>query len=212
MLYRYRKAIRNKALSVIKLISTLIILTLLVACGKQTLTNPKVVTREGLEYLAESEQPLTADIVMWYDNGQLEKKYTLINGKKEGLEQRWNTNGRLSREINNKSGKKDGLVRAWDANGRLTEDHWRNGEHTWPRREWYSNGQLLKEGKPIDKNDESIIEYRHWYENGQLMMVSLYKNKKRHGVKLVWSEDGLLESEITYNNGDVEDAAQITNP
>jgi len=48
----------------------------------------------------------------WYKNGQLFKKYTLINGQEVGLQQAWRENGQLYNNYVAKAGKIYGLKRS----------------------------------------------------------------------------------------------------
>lgn len=125
-----------------KTLLTLLLLCSLVACeGKRPeLVDPDVVMRDGIAYLARSTEPLTADVVRWYENGQLLEQYTMIDGKKEGLSRWWWENGQLATEDNYANGKKEGLSRSW---------YYESGDS------WYESGQLVYEenyvnGKKVD--------------------------------------------------------------
>jgi antitoxin component YwqK of YwqJK toxin-antitoxin module len=58
--------------------------------------------------------------VRWYENGQLSKKSSYKNGKKEGLFEAWWGNGKLAFKVNYIDEKKEGLFLHWDNQGNLS--------------------------------------------------------------------------------------------
>ena len=66
-------------------------------------------------------------------------------------------------------------------------------------REWYSNGQLMRERH--FKNGQLRDLARGWYINGHKMYEENWKNDKRDGLKRRWDEDGQLISEIITRKG-----------
>jgi antitoxin component YwqK of YwqJK toxin-antitoxin module len=135
---------------VTKLIPALIIITLLFGCGnafaREKLVDPKIFNRGGLMYLARSEVPLTADVVFWYDSGQLNRKYTVINGKREGLFRMWHNNGQISQETTYRDGKREGLFRSWWTDGQIRiETTFKNDKIDGLKREWFKNGMRKEE-------------------------------------------------------------------
>ena len=93
----------------------------LAACEskRQELADPEIVERDGIEYLARSTEPLTADVLQWHEDGQLRRQFTVIDGKREGLDRWWHVNGQLKVERTYVTGEQDGLARLWHENGRL---------------------------------------------------------------------------------------------
>ena len=53
----------------------------------------------------------------WHENGQLERKLTYFNGRKEGLDQMWYENGQLESDKTYFNGKSEGLWQRWHENG-----------------------------------------------------------------------------------------------
>ena len=78
--------------------------------------------RDGLYYAKNTNTPLTAKVETYYDKGQLEIEYTVIEGKQEGLYRAWHENGQLQIEVNFVGGNLEGLVRAWYENGQLRRE------------------------------------------------------------------------------------------
>ena len=124
---------------------TLLLLCSLVACDskRQELVDPEIVERDGIEYLARSTEPLTADVMQWRKNGQPQTQYTLIDGKREGLFRKWHNNGQLGGEGYYVKDKEEGLYRSWWENGQLAgEENYVNGKREGLIRSWHRNGQL----------------------------------------------------------------------
>lgn len=48
--------------------------------------------RDGFLYKPNSNEPLTARVERYHENGQLEILYTAIDGKREGIQQKWHEN------------------------------------------------------------------------------------------------------------------------
>ena len=51
--------------------------------------------RDGLLYKPNSNEPLTARVERYHDNGQLELEVSYVNGKLEGVARMWHENGQL---------------------------------------------------------------------------------------------------------------------
>jgi len=78
----------------------------LVGCEKELpVYSGEPLRRDGLLYKPNSNEPLTARVERYYENGQLEILYTVIDGKKEGLQQQWHENGQLEKEFTLANGK-----------------------------------------------------------------------------------------------------------
>jgi antitoxin component YwqK of YwqJK toxin-antitoxin module len=135
---------------------TLLLLCSLAACEskRQELIDPEIVERDGLEFLARSTEPLTADVVRWHDNGQLAEQYTVIDGKKEGLHRWWFNTGQPEIEDNYVNGKKEGLSHYLTWDGQIVETNYVNGKREGLYRKWYENGQLEIERTYV--NDECV--------------------------------------------------------
>ena len=55
----------------------------------------------------------------WHPNGQMEKRCTYKNGKRDGLYESWHSNGQMRYRHTYKNGEKDGLHENWHANGQM---------------------------------------------------------------------------------------------
>tara|TARA_B100000809_G_scaffold233308_1_gene249937 strand:+ start:185 stop:544 length:360 start_codon:yes stop_codon:yes gene_type:complete len=77
----------------------------------------KALKRDGLYYAPNSTEPLTANVEEYYDSGALNRTFTLIAGKKEGVGQWWHENGQLRLKGTYVDGREEGLHQRWDDNG-----------------------------------------------------------------------------------------------
>jgi len=100
--------------------------------------------RGGIHYAANSNEPLTARVERYHENGQLEFQGLFVNGKKEGLYQGWYDNGQLEILYTAIDGKKAGLQQEW----------------------YYHDNQLASEVIFVNSKKEGL--YQNWHERGQL--------------------------------------------
>ena len=62
------------------------------------------------------------------------------------------------------------------------------------------NGQI-NERKTIFRGNTEQGKYEQWYENGQLNSENNYKDGEKEGIQKYWYKNGQLESKINYKNG-----------
>lgn len=68
-----------------------------------------------------------------------------------------------------------------------------------PYTEYWSNGQIFKEGKFED--GIPVGDWKYWHDNGQLSRELKYKNGQLLGTFDVFREDGTQEATRSYRNG-----------
>jgi len=89
-----------------RLITLLLLTVVLIGCEKELpVYSGTPLDSGGILYKPNSNEPLTAGVERYYENGQLEILYTVIDGKKEGLQQQWHENGQLEKEFTLANGK-----------------------------------------------------------------------------------------------------------
>ena len=110
----------------------LVLCSILVGCEKELpIYSDKPLSRDGLLYKPNSNEPLTARVERYYENGQLEILYTAIDGKREGIQQTWHENGQLKLKATYVNGKREGLGQGWYENGDpLPSECYKAGEET----------------------------------------------------------------------------------
>ena len=107
----------------------LVLCSILVGCEKELpIYSDKPLSRDGLLYKPNSNEPLTARVERYYENGQLEILYTAIDGKREGIQQTWHENGQLKHKAPHVNGKSEGLLQNWHENGQPAITPWRGKE------------------------------------------------------------------------------------
>ena len=110
-----------------KLLPILFVL-IITSCSKEVPLE-QTVERNGITYEVNSEEPFTGTTVSYYENGQLEQRSTLKDGKEDGLQESYYENGQLESTRNFKDGKQDGPYEVYEDNGQLKyEICYKNGE------------------------------------------------------------------------------------
>ncbi|GAA5103215.1 hypothetical protein GCM10023338_21400 [Wohlfahrtiimonas larvae] len=135
-----------------------------------------------------SDDPSAEVIITYYPNTQQKKEqFTLIDGKKEGLEFTWREDGSKEFESHYVNGKVEGIHKRYGFRGVLSSE----GE--------YING--LKNGRHIDYSIQHYPEVER---------EVFYKDGEMHGSYKTWAwitRGGQLNAEATYNNGRLEGEA-----
>ena len=113
---------------------TMRLLTLLLLCVTLTghaqelpVYKGEILNRDGLSYTPFSNDPLTAKVEQYYESGQLKTLYTVIAGKREGLEKGWHDNGQLQLEIPRINGLAEGLLKFWKRDGDASSSCYKAG-------------------------------------------------------------------------------------
>ncbi|AYV77663.1 MAG: pentapeptide repeat-containing protein [Dasosvirus sp.] len=119
----------------------------------------------------------------WWENGQLNKSYTVINGLYHGDYKMWDEKGK-----------------------HVLERHFVNGLECGEIKIWHSNGQLYDHYTRIIVNDESVANgvHRQWSEDGILIQEDNYVNGKLHGLYRTFYNSGNLMEQCTYIDGTIK--------
>lgn len=111
--------------------------------------------------------------VQYYGTGEVSRRFTEINGKKEGKMLDYYPDGRLKGERFFKNDQQVGRTVLYYPGGKIKET-----QH-------YANG--LKQG------GDTV-----WYENGQAQFALSYHEGKKHGYLRKWTPEGVLAFEAKY--------------
>ena len=110
--------------------------------------------RSGIIYLLNETKPFTGkNSCEWNEDGQVNSKGEVKDGKKEGKWTFWNENGQKKAEGNFKDGKQDGKWTYWFENGQIWwEGNYKDGKRNGKQTRWFENGQIeaqenYKDGK-----------------------------------------------------------------
>ena len=103
-----------------KKIITILCLVLLSSCSQEpeVFTGP-FVTRGGVEYDQNTNEPVTGIEVVFHENGQLSSRTNYIGGEGNGLHEMFRDNGQLSERSNYIDSEENGLYELFHENGQL---------------------------------------------------------------------------------------------
>ncbi len=73
----------------------LILSFLLMSCSPVEVTSEKIVYRDEVAYLVNTQKPFTGNVVDFHDNGQLQYSFSFKDGKVDGTPKEYSKNGRL---------------------------------------------------------------------------------------------------------------------
>jgi len=101
-------------------ILSILCLVLLSSCSQEpeVFTGP-FVTRDGVKYDQNTNEPVNGIEKSFDENGQLRVRANYIDGKQDGLFESFHENGQLSERLNYKDDERDGLYESFDENGQL---------------------------------------------------------------------------------------------
>lgn len=160
------------------------------------------------------------EIISWYQTGEVSSKGNYVNGS--GKTTGWYKSGKKQLETNYKNGLQNGKYIVWYENGEQKENHdynngkWIGGNKYYDsgKKEfeislvngngigmvWYETGE--KKSKFEQKNWE-MISNMNFYKNGNKKSYGKIKNKKWDGTYSEWWEDGKLNFERIYKDGEL---------
>ena len=168
---------------------------------------------ESREYYEEGEG------LFYYENGQLEEKYFMKNGKLDGEAINYFNDGK----IRNKAIFKDGIILEEEVheNNEIKKNIFKNEEIV--QQDIYTKNKILKATIFFLENEKTkIITYHKngnkqeevfsinglldgeafiYYPSGKLENKSFFKDGKREGESLTYYENGKLKKKILYKNG-----------
>ena len=97
--------------------------------SQKVFTKDQTVTRDGLIYHQDTNEPVNGIVEMFHPNGQSKVRGNFIDGKSDGLWKYFYENGQLNMRGNYRDGKQDGLQEYFDEDGNLiSTETWENGE------------------------------------------------------------------------------------
>jgi len=138
-----------------------------------------IVCGEGIHFFIDKEASIyygttpplfNGEFKKWWDNGQLLKKATYVNGNLHGEYKEWWSNGQLTFYAPYINGKLHGEHKRWYPNGQLhLQITYVNGLIHGEYKEWYENGQPHTQAILLDGT--SWKGYKRWNPNGELDYV-----------------------------------------
>jgi len=132
---------------------------------------------------------------------QIKAEYTLVNGKKNGVEKGYFENGVLAAEKLYKDGRLDGLCKYnYDSGNPRYEKIYKGGLQNGIMKEFYFNGTLMMEKMYKGGSPNGVCKY--YSEDGKLRTQENFVRGSRDGVSKMFFPDGTVVSETPYVKGD----------
>ncbi|MDB9881818.1 hypothetical protein N8368_00690 [Bacteroidia bacterium] len=125
----------------------------------------------------------------WYQNGQKQYEFNLLNGQNEGKQTSWYENGQKESEGVFLNGKQEGKQLKWYEGGQKeSEGVFLNGKQEGKQLKWYEGGQKQFEINYLKGIKDG--QWTKWYENGQKKAQYSYRNDIRKGMQTEWDING----------------------
>ena len=129
----------------------------------------------------------------FYDNGQLKRETTYIDGLENGVELEYYENGQLSMKVHWLKGKWEGYFYSYYKDGSLqSKSYYKNGEEDGESIWYYSNGQI--HGQCKYKNGKKHGYYKDFQDEYGIKMEVIRHGKYKSAV------EPYLENEMSSNN------------
>lgn len=133
---------------------------------------------------------------VFHENGNIEERFHVKNGKKEGLHELYYENGQIMSEQAYKNNLRHGTFKGWHEDGnKLCVSEYKKDICQGLSQQWYQNGKLFIKGRIINGRRHGLWE--NYYENGQLQNKANWNHgfKVFDGVGGIWYENGNIEQE-----------------
>jgi len=141
----------------------------------------------------------------WYEDGQMKKKCSYINGMLTNKYQTWYKNGQKHEEGNYQNNEKHGKWSIWNKYGFIEEEiEYSKGKKDGQYTSWRKNGIKASEGLYV--NDQRNGRWVNWYENAQKQDEGSYVNDRKNGKWYRWDEHGKLIETVHYDKGRIGSA------
>jgi len=140
-----------------------------------TLMLSEVENRDQVFYLNESDEPVTAVVVDYFESGQIKSRKTVIAGKAEGLWVEWYESGIPK------------YLAEWTQG---------MGHGQWVY--FYENGEIRERSHVEQDLWQGIAE--GWHSNGVKAFEGMYIENERIGRWTWWDDQGAITESKTYQN------------
>ena len=159
----------------------------------------------------------------FYSNGRLAEITLYRNGKKHGLEKEYCKDGKLIRKTPYVNDEKHGIEREYYSKKELIvllpflrilkkETPYEYGKREGTVKKYLLDGSLSEEIHYKEDQLHSMyntylqngIKEICYYENGQPYYITEWVNGKKEGVEKIYREDGSIEREVPYVNGNIK--------
>ena len=160
-----------------KILLIILPLLLITACS-DSIDFDDLVTRGGMFYEVNSDNPYSGDVVNYNKNNQKIMSAKLVNGRLNGRLVEMYDNGQKKEESTWKNGVLYGEFAKWYENGQKKDEGGIKGEVLYGiHSRWYENGQKSEE-MDFGDGDEGLVYRKTWTKKGVLSdTYGVSKNK-----------------------------------
>lgn len=138
---------------------------------------------------------------LFYDNGNIESLYYLVNGTITGKYTGYYEDGSVSYVYNYKKGERDGLSTEYHKNGKVSFTYYhKKGILNGTVVEYYESGKRAATYQFKNGKKEGIVVV--YYENGQIKYKANYINDLYNGEYKSYYDNGKIKSKGSLVNGD----------
>lgn len=124
--------------------------------------------KNEFDILSYDRMAINSSLIIWFNNGQVERKGVFDQGKRKGLWVSWYDNGQKRSSGHYKDGLREGTWTVWYQTGKRMQ----KGYFQTDRREgvwiyWYGNGKKKEAGRYND--DYRVERWNYWDDSGKLV-------------------------------------------
>ncbi len=162
------------------------------------------------------ENGLSIKEIIYYPNGKIKTEIPYKNYKKEGISKIYSNSGDLEQEVEYKN---DEIIKeSFFKNNEKQRDEFYEGNHTKLIRykkgrknvvEGYKKGSVIKEGVWKTFDSEGNLYEETTYENDKRIKYGKYKNNKKEGEWVSFSNNFKTKTVETYKDGKLIKTKQI---
>jgi antitoxin component YwqK of YwqJK toxin-antitoxin module len=135
-------------------------------------------------------------ITLFEKDGSIERTYFILNGKKEGTEQRFFPDKKPRIQIEWKDGAIHGTVITWYQNGAMqSKKELRGNIKQGLTMAWYPDGSIML----VEEYENDTLKKGRYHKRGERAPVSQVNSGT--GVATLFDEDGIVTEKIKYHEG-----------
>jgi MORN variant repeat protein len=156
--------------------------------------------------ISHKDGVVDGDVEVYDEISKSIRKAYYKNGKPDGVWEKYDSDGNLLEKGQYKDGELDGIWKYYQVDNLVgQEGEYKNGKKTGIWKSYHYKDTKISKIEYY-KNGELDGIYEEYYKNGNLKEKGQYKNNKKEGDWKKYYEDGRLEAEITYIDGEIERA------
>lgn len=183
------------------------------------------------EYVMINGQ-LEGTFKLWNTNGNLLEESQYDNNVLNGIQKNFYANGNIKNEITYVNGQKNGLTKNWYQDGRPSSEVEYKDNKNVGSTSFYPNGSIRM--KEVLNEDTGVLLTEAYYNNGALshsfgaignkkeglliknaptgfkVAEATYKNGVNDGWCRIWNEQGDLDTELFYQDGQLDRSKKVT--